>query len=95
MKNWPVDSINRIYHLNLQEARYREDGKWYHPLGRFPAAFVDAYGYVQFTTREEYLEYSRRGWIQIVQDVHIQPDGIHAIQGFKTLNPPPTKTKPW
>jgi hypothetical protein len=50
---------------------------------------------LKFDTCEQYQEYGRRGWIQPGQDVHIRPDGIRALQGYKALNPPPTRMKPW
>lgn len=94
-KSWPVVSINKIYGLDLKQARYREDGKWYHPLESFPAAFFDSEGYLRFESATEYEHYARKGLIQVVKDVHVEPEGISKLHGYRRANPAPKNTKPW
>jgi hypothetical protein len=71
--------LNHLWNVGAKQARYREDGKWYHPLTRFPAAFFDAKGYILFSTERAYRESPH---LQFRKDVHIQPDGIASIPGY-------------
>lgn len=75
-----ADELARKYKISVKQARYREDGKWYHHLERFPAAFFDANGYIVFKTHEAYLAC---GDLQLKQDVHVSGDGISSIPGYK------------
>ncbi len=47
--------LNEIWAIGAAQARYREDGSWYAPLSSFPAALIDAHGYVRFETEQDYL----------------------------------------
>lgn len=38
----------------VEHALYSATGNWYHRLHRFPAAYVDAHGYVVFETEAAY-----------------------------------------
>ncbi len=60
-----------------QECRFEQNGKWYHPLKVFPAAYFDRNGYIIFAEHE----YNQRGWLT-TKDVHI-PTGISKIPGYK------------
>jgi 5-methylcytosine-specific restriction protein A len=75
-----AEELARKYRVLVRHARYREDGKWYHPLERFPAAFFDANGYILFHTKEEY---EKCDYLQFGEDVHIGGDGISSIPGYK------------
>jgi 5-methylcytosine-specific restriction protein A len=80
--------LNATYKLGAAQARYREDGMWYHPLTEFPGVLFDAQGYVLFETREEYesCHHIRKG----PDPNHIHVDqGIASIPGYVKLAPPP------
>src|SRR5688572_6253902 len=70
--------LNRKWNVGAKHALYRADGKWYHPLTRFPGALFDSNGYVLFGTRAEYEGCPQ---LQIRQDVHA-PAGIASIPGY-------------
>jgi len=55
--------LNVLWGVNARHALYREDGRWYHHLERFPGALFDRNGYVLFRTETAYLTspYLRRG----------------------------------
>jgi hypothetical protein len=91
MRRLTGEILNDIYRLGARQARYREDGKWYHPLTKFPALFFDAYGYIEFKTKDAYQKCS---YLQLGQDGNVIDNGISAIPGYVSLNPPPCKYKP-
>ena len=70
--------LNEEWSVGAKHALYREDGKWYHQLNRFPGALFDAKGYLVFETEEAYRT---SGDLQITQDVHV-PQGISSIAGY-------------
>ena len=72
--------LTRRYNINVNQERYREDGKWYHHLDIFPAAFLDANGYIIFQSETEYnqCQYLNQG-----QDVNVIGNGISSIPGYK------------
>ena len=45
--------LNREWGANARHALYREDGRWFHVLERFPGALFDAHGYIVFQTENE------------------------------------------
>jgi 5-methylcytosine-specific restriction protein A len=69
---------NHEWKVNALHALYREDGRWYHQLERFPGALFDSRGYVLFRTREEYL---RCPYLAIGNEVNVR-GGISAIPGY-------------
>ncbi|RJX29540.1 MAG: hypothetical protein C4531_10370 [Desulfurivibrio sp.] len=77
-RNIAQELINK-HNIPVQHGRYREDGKWYHHLRKFPSAFLDSNGYVIFNSKEEYQNCV---FLQFGQDVNI-PKGISAIPGYK------------
>ena len=91
MKQLTGEILNEIYRLGARQARYLEDGKWYHPLEKFPAVFFDAYGYIEFKTKDAYQKCS---YLQLGQDVNVIDNGISAIPGYVKLPTPPYKYKP-
>ena len=44
----------KILDIEAKQALYREDGKWYHNLTKFPGVLFDKGGYVIFSNKEEY-----------------------------------------
>lgn len=67
--------LNSLWKVKALHALYREDGRWYHHLSRFPGALFDANGYVVFRTREEY---DRSPYLQHGEDLHV-------IEGIATM----------
>jgi 5-methylcytosine-specific restriction protein A len=74
-----ADELANKYGIVVTQKRYREDGRWYHHLEHFPAAFFDKNGYIIFNTREEY---ENCPYLSLGKDVNIQPKGISAIPGY-------------
>ena len=70
--------LNKEWGIGVAQARYREDGKWYHPLKSFPGAYCDAAGYIIFETEADYRNCP---FLQIQKDVHV-PRGIENIPGY-------------
>lgn len=50
----PARQLSKNFNLNVEDAYYHKDGKFYNPLERFPAAFFDDHGYVYFPTKADY-----------------------------------------
>lgn len=75
------------YQLKVREARYREDGVWYHPIYKFPAAYFDANGVLLFATEDEYLNNVRVG--PDPGHVHVE-FGISSRPGYRILSPLPS-----
>jgi 5-methylcytosine-specific restriction enzyme A len=46
--------LNKKWGVGAQHALYREDGKFFMPLERFPGALFDSNGYVVFENRRDY-----------------------------------------
>ena len=44
--------LKKAWDVDANHVRYRENGTWYHPLERFPAALFDSTGYIRFPTEE-------------------------------------------
>jgi hypothetical protein len=74
--------LSERYKVAAKHALYREDGKWFHKLKRFPGALFDANGYVIFNTEEEFDKCS---YLQIAHDVHA-PRGISSIPSYVIFN---------
>jgi HNH endonuclease len=70
----------RQYGIEVHQARYREDGRWYHHLTRFPAAFIDKDGYIIFETKQDYESCKH---LDLQQDVNVpSKKGIKVIPGY-------------
>ena len=48
-------AFNKKWKVGAKHALYRQDGKFYMQLMRFPGALFDENGYVLFNTEKEYL----------------------------------------
>ncbi|TBX68346.1 hypothetical protein EZL74_08525 [Flavobacterium silvisoli] len=70
--------LNKILETNAKHALYREDGKWYHNLKKFPGVLFDKNGYVIFNSIEEY---NNEDALQIKKDLHII-DGIQNLKQY-------------
>ncbi len=46
--------LHEAWGVGAAQARYSGDGYWYAALTRFPAALLDAHGFVLFETEEGY-----------------------------------------
>ena len=62
---------------------YREDGRWYHHLERFPGALCDMNGYVLFRTRQEY---DQCPGLSFGREINVR-DGIAELPGYKRMRP--------
>ena len=79
-------SLNRDKAIRLQaqwgidalQVRYSDDGHWYATLTRFPAALLDARGYLRFATEQDY----RRAPISIGKQISVRKPGISAVPGY-------------
>jgi hypothetical protein len=80
--------LNSRYQVGALQARYREDGMWYHPLNEFPGALFDARGYLLFETRREYETCGRVRKGPHPNHIHVD-DGIASVSGYVKLKPPP------
>jgi 5-methylcytosine-specific restriction protein A len=74
--------LSKIWNLNVKHALYREDGKWYHHLRRFPGALCDKCGFIIFENENDYFNCQH---LQHGQDLHV-PSGIELIPGYKKFN---------
>ena len=68
----------KAWDIRVIQARYSEDGNWYGALEKFPAALLDANGYVIFDTEEEYRSCPQ---LKITKQINV-PQGISAIPAF-------------
>lgn len=73
--------LNEAWGVGAAQVRYSDDGHWYHPLARFPAALFDANGYVLFATEEEYRT-SPHISIGKKEQIGVRKPGISAIPGY-------------
>ena len=79
--------LNSTYKVGALQARYREDGVWYHPLHEFPGALFDGRGYVLFRTQSEYETCRRVKRGPHPNHIHVD-EGIASIPGYVRLDPP-------
>ena len=72
--------FNKEWGVNAKHALYREDGRWFHHLTKFPGALFDAHGYIVFPTEHAYRTC---GHLTLGQDINVpDPRGISAIPGY-------------
>lgn len=72
--------LNKLWGVNAKHALYREDGRWFHHLKRFPGALFDASGYILFASESEYRKCPH---LSLGQDVNVpDPRGISSIPGY-------------
>ena len=63
----------------VSQARYSDDGHWYATLNRFPAALVDANGYLLFESEHEYKS---SPYLAIGKQISVRKPGISAVPGY-------------
>jgi len=81
MVTMSLGSINRKWEVNARHALYRENGRWYHTLERFPGALFDAHGYIIFETERAFRNCT---YLSIGKEVNIRHTmGISAIPGYQ------------
>lgn len=73
--------LNRILSIDVKHALYREDGKWYHNITKFPCVLFDKNGYIIFDNE---VDYSNNPNLQIKKSLHIK-DGIESLVGYITF----------
>jgi hypothetical protein len=81
--------LNEHYRRGAKQARYRDNGVWYHLLTAFPADLYDAYGVVRFDSDAHYRKYMRIGPEPNSTHADIVGHGIATIPGYEKLHPPP------
>lgn len=75
--------LNKEWGVNAKHALYREDGRWFHQLTKFPGALFDAHGYIVFPTERSYRNC---GDLSIRKDINVSnPRGIAAIHGYMSV----------
>lgn len=84
--------LNKKYGVGAAQARYRENGVWYHPLWDFPAALFDGDGYLPFSTEAEYLKATCIKHGPDPNHIHVI-DGISKAHGYVALYPAPREFK--
>jgi len=70
--------LNTEWNVGARHALYREDGRWYHHLKRFPGALFDRHGYVVFQTEDAYRQCPQ---LRHGQELHVD-GGISSIRGY-------------
>ena len=80
--------LNSTYKVGAVQARYREDGMWYHPLREFPGALFDGQGYILFQVERDYKGCRRVRKGPHPNHIHVD-EGIASIPGYVRLDPPP------
>lgn len=83
------ERLNDLYKLGAAQARYRENGVWYHPLEKFPGVLLDANGYALFKTAADYANCSSVKKGPDPNTIHVK-GGIASLPFYVPLNPPPT-----
>jgi len=84
--------LNQKYAIGAADARYRENGVWYHPLRAFPGVLFDGGGYLLFKTKAAYLA---SAWVKHGPDpnhIHVA-NGISKAAGYVPLRPKPIQLK--
>lgn len=68
--------INKLLNLGAIEAKFSEDGIWFHHLNNFPGALIDKKGYALFNTESSY------SFLRNTKDLNIK-DGIEKLKQYK------------
>ena len=76
--------LKKKWNVEAKHALYREDGKWYHHLERFPGALFDFNGFIVFETKEEY---EACGHLMHGKDLNVTGNGISGIPGYVRKGP--------
>jgi hypothetical protein len=84
--------LNEKYKLGAVQAKYRENGVWYHSLNEFPGALFDARGYVLFDSAAEYEACDQVKKGPDPNHIHVK-GGISSLPFYVPLEPPPLESK--
>lgn len=76
--------LSKMYGLTAAQSLYREDGRWYHILKKFPGVLHDKYGYVLFQSQTEYAD-CKDLKIYHKTDQVVVASGISSIPGYVTF----------
>ena len=71
-------TLKSEWRIPAKHVLYREDGRWYHHVVRFPGALCDYNGYLLFQTEQDYEPC--RG-LALGVDVNVR-DGISSLSGY-------------
>lgn len=77
--------LNVAWGVGAAQARYSDDGHWYARLERFPAALLDANGYVLFVTKVDYQESPH---LNIGKQISVPEPGISGMPGYVRVTEP-------
>ncbi len=77
------EHLNQRWKIGAKHSLYREDGRWYHYLTRFPGALCDAKGYVLFETEDNYRNCSS---LKFGVKVNVT-GGISRLPGYVRVDP--------
>jgi hypothetical protein len=69
----------------VAQARYSDDGHWYALLNRFPAALVDANGYLLFESEQQYKSSLH---LALGKQISVRKPGISAVPGYVRMLDP-------
>ena len=53
--------LAKFHGIDVEQARYRKTGDWFHPLTEFPGVLFDEGGYIYFRSQEDYDAFLARG----------------------------------
>lgn len=84
------DRLNEKYKIGAAQARYRENGVWYHPLDQFPGVLFDAKGYAFFKTASEYAACDSVKKGPDPNHIHVK-GGISSLPFYVPLDPAPSE----
>lgn len=70
--------LAREWKVDIAQALYHHEGRWYHRLEHFPAALFDPSGYVRFNSEAEYRACEG---LQHGEHLHV-PGGISRLCGY-------------
>jgi hypothetical protein len=73
------------WHMPVAQARYSHDGNWYALLDRFPAALVDANGYLLFESEHDYKSSLH---LALGKQINVRKPGISAVPGYVRMLAP-------
>jgi len=76
-------NLQKKWNVKAAHALYREDGKFYMPLTKFPGAFFDKNGYILFDTEKSYLNHPS---LRISKKRVNITNGISSIEGYIRKN---------
>ena len=78
MRRMTDRQLKNQWKIPASHVLYREDGRWYHHLERFPGALCDYNGYVLFRTQRDYDQCTG-----LSRGIELNvPGGISSLPGY-------------